>query len=344
MFKKKFLAAILKKNNTKLLLKKIVCLDKLSKGQVLVKLKYSGICGKQIDEIKGIGGKDIYLPHLLGHEGSGIVQDIGPKVSKVKKNDKVILHWIKSSGIESSTPKYTLKDKIINAGWVTTFNEYAIVSENRITKIPKGYPIKKASLFGCCATTSLSLVYNQLKLKTKDNLLIVGIGGLGQIILQAAKNFNIKNIIAADVNEVALKKAKEFGATITINLNKKKQIKYLDGIKINKSVVTTGNIRAIETSMKLLSYPGICYLMGVPPKKSKIKINAWNLMHDQTLKGSLGGNARPQIDIPKFINLDKRKKIKINKIIHKTINFKDINKGISMFQSQKNTGRILIKF
>ena len=85
MFKKKFLAAILKKNNTKLLLRKIVCLDKLSKGQVLVKLKYSGICGKQIDEIKGIGGKDIYLPHLLGHEGSGIVQDIGPKVSKVKK-------------------------------------------------------------------------------------------------------------------------------------------------------------------------------------------------------------------------------------------------------------------
>ena len=108
------------------------------------------------------------------------------------------------------------------------------------------------------------------------------------------------------MSEVALKKAKEFGANITINLNKK-QIKYLDGIKINKSVVTTGNIKAIETSMKLLSYPGICYLMGVPPKKSKIKINAWNLMHDQTLKGSLGGNARPQIDIPKFINLDKRK-------------------------------------
>ena len=64
----------------------------------------------------------------------------------------------------------------------------------------------------------------------------------------------------------------------------------------------------------------------------------------KTLKGSLGGNARPQIDIPKFINLDKRKIIKINKIIHKTINFKDINKGISMFQSKKNTGRILIKF
>jgi len=344
MIKKKFFAAILKKNNSKLVIEKIGFNEKLSKGQVLIKLKYSGICGKQIDEIKGVGGKDIYLPHLLGHEGSGVVIAVGPNVFKVKKNDKVILHWIKSNGIQSSTPKYTLNNKLINAGWVTTFNEYAVVSENRVTKIPKGYSLKKASLFGCCATTSLSLVYNQLNLKTKDILLIVGMGGLGQIILQAARNFNIKKIIAADINEVALKKAKEFGASMTINLSKKKQIKYIHGIKINKSVVTTGNIKAIENTMKLLSFPGICYLMGVPPKKSNMKINAWNLMHNQTIKGCLGGDARPQKDIPKFINLDRKKKINLNKIIHKIIKFRQINKGIEMFKNQKNTGRILLKF
>ena len=83
----------------------------------------------------------------------------------------------------------------INAGWVTTFNEFAIVSENRITKIPKNYSMKKAALFGCCATTSLGLVYKKITTKRKDSLLVIGCGRLGQIIIQAAKNFNLKILL-----------------------------------------------------------------------------------------------------------------------------------------------------
>ena len=96
MLENKFKAAILKKNNSQLAIHNISLYGKLKRGQILVKLKYSGICGKQIDEIKGVGGKDPYLPHLLGHEGSGVVEEIGPDVKKVQKKDKVILHWIKS--------------------------------------------------------------------------------------------------------------------------------------------------------------------------------------------------------------------------------------------------------
>ena len=84
--------------------------------------------------------------------------------------------------------------------------------------------------------------------------------------------------------------------------------------------------------------------MGVPPKKNSIKINAWNLMHNQTIKGCLGGNAYPQRDIPRFINLDRKKLINLNQIIYKTIKFKELNKGIEMFKNPKTTGRILIKF
>ena len=92
-----FNAAVLEKNNTNLSLKKIIFKGPLKKGQILIKLKYSGICGKQIDEVEGIGGKDLFLPHLLGHEGSGFIVDIGSGVKKTKKGDKVILHWMKSS-------------------------------------------------------------------------------------------------------------------------------------------------------------------------------------------------------------------------------------------------------
>lgn len=340
----KFKAAVLEKNYSKLAIRNINLCGELKRGQILVKLKYSGICGKQIDEIEAVGGKDHYLPHLLGHEGSGIVEKVGPGVKKVKKNNKVILHWIKSNGIQSETPKYTFKNKYINAGWVTTFNEYAVVSENRVTKIHNQYSLKKASLFGCCATTALSLVYNQLNIKKKDTLLVVGVGGMGRFILQAAKNFNIKKIIAADKNIFALNKAKKLGADITINLDKEKDIKQIKNLNINKSVVTTGNIKAIEQTIKLISFPGICFVMGISPKKKSIKVNAWKLMQNQTIKGCEGGNAYPQKDIPRFIDLDKKKLIDLNQMIYKTIKLKEINKGIKMFKNQKTTGRILIKF
>ena len=111
MIIKKFKAAILKEKKGKLIFEDIYFKDELKRGQIFVKLKYSGICGKQIDEIDGIGGKDPYLPHLLGHEGSGVVLNIGPGVKKVKKNDNVVLHWIKSNGIQSETPKYFLIDQ-----------------------------------------------------------------------------------------------------------------------------------------------------------------------------------------------------------------------------------------
>ena len=116
MIKKKFKAAILSKINSDLKVKKIEIKTKLKKGQVFVKLKYSGVCGKQIDEINGTGGKDNFLPHLLGHEGSGVVKAIGPGVKKIKKGDKVILHWIKGRGIQSDTPEYVYNGKKINAG------------------------------------------------------------------------------------------------------------------------------------------------------------------------------------------------------------------------------------
>lgn len=338
-----FKAAILEKNNSPLTIKKINFSGNLKRGQVLVKLKFTGICGKQIDEIKGIGGKDPYLPHLLGHEGSGVVLKVGPSVKKVKKNDKVVLHWIKSTGIQSATPKYTFNKKIINAGWVTTFNEYSIVSENRLTKIPNNYSLKKASLFGCCASTSLGLVFNKLHLKKNDTLLVIGIGGLGQIIIQAARIFKFNNLIAADINPKALKKAKKLGANILVNLKKKNDLNKIKNLSINKSVVTTGNIKAIETASNLLSIPGQCFIMGVPPRKKTIKINAWNLMHNQSIEGCLGGNSKPFRDIPKFIKLDKNKLINLENIIYKVINFKNINKGIKMFQG-KSTGRIIVKF
>jgi threonine dehydrogenase-like Zn-dependent dehydrogenase len=126
-------AAILVESSSPLEVDDVKLPDKLAYGQVKVKILYSGICGAQINEIDAVKGPDKFLPHLLGHEASGEVLDIGEGVSTVNQGDNVVLHWRPSSGIQSATPRYNWNGTEVNAGWVTTFNEEAIISENRLT-------------------------------------------------------------------------------------------------------------------------------------------------------------------------------------------------------------------
>src|SRR5271170_3838501 len=107
-------------------------LPPLKPGQVLVEIKYSGICHTQLLEVRGHRGHDPYLPHCLGHEGSGIVVEIGPKVEKVKPGDTVILSWMKGTGANVPGSIYDWKGKPVNAGAITTFSRRSILSENRL--------------------------------------------------------------------------------------------------------------------------------------------------------------------------------------------------------------------
>ena len=218
---KKSLAAILFKQNKPLEIKTIEFPNKLEIGQVLVKLHYSGICGSQLGEIKGVKGPDPYLPHLMGHEGCATVLEIGPGVNTVFPGDLVVLHWKKGQGIESNPPKYKIQGANLNAGWITTFNEYAIISENRCTSIPKDTNKKIASLFGCAITTGFGTIENIAKLKIGESIVILGSGGIGLNMIQASSLINAYPIIAVDLTEEKLNMAKLMGATHTINSRKK---------------------------------------------------------------------------------------------------------------------------
>ena len=175
-----FKSAVLAKINSNLLIKKIKVPDKLENGQVLVKLINSFICGAQINEISGIKGYDKYLPHMLGHEGYGKIVAIGKGVKKIKVGQSVVLHWRKSFGLEGKSPFFKSDIGRINCGPVTTFSEYSIVSENRVTKVNIPKKINKiAPLFGCALSTSYGIVFKEAKIKKDDKVLISGCGGLG---------------------------------------------------------------------------------------------------------------------------------------------------------------------
>ena len=147
-------AAILTEQNAPLVVADVEMPD-LDVGQVLVQVAYSGICGKQLEEISGRRGPDDYLPHLLGHEGAGVVKDVGPGVKKVKTGDHVVLHWVKGPGIDSAPPRYNWNGTTVSAGWVTTLSQYTIASENRVTQIDDDVDLEVADLLGCAVTTGL---------------------------------------------------------------------------------------------------------------------------------------------------------------------------------------------
>ena len=338
-------AAILVESKKPLVVANVDLPKKLEYGQVLVKIFYSGICGAQVnEEIEAAKGPDKFLPHLLGHEGSGVVEKIGDGVATVKPGDHVVLHWRKSKGIQSGVPKYLWKGKQVNAGWITTFNEKAIVSENRLTVIPKDFDMRTAALFGCAVTTGFGVVNNDAKIKIGQSVLIFGVGGLGLNIAYASSMVSAYPIVGIDLHEHKIDLGKKFGLThgITVKSNNlEKEIYNIIGMKGADVVIeTTGIAKVIEQAYQLTASDGKTILVGVP--KEKISIYSLPLFFDKKLTGSHGGSSNPDNDIPRYIRLINNNKMSLKDLITHEFNLEEINKAIDLFRSGK-AGRIIIK-
>jgi S-(hydroxymethyl)glutathione dehydrogenase/alcohol dehydrogenase len=336
-------AAILVKQNAPLSIEEVE-IPPLEVGQVLVKVMCSGICGKQLDEIHGKRGADAFLPHLLGHEGAGIVEDTGHGVTKVKKGDRVVLHWMKGPGINSATPKFKWNGKVINAGWVTTFSQYTIASENRVTPIPSDIGFDAASLMGCAATTGLGIVFNNAALKPGQSIVVFGAGGVGLNVLQGAALVNAYPIVAVDLYEHKLQQAKTFGATHTINSGQKDfeaGLKELAKTGFDVAVDTTGNTEAFQTAYRNTSNTGKTIMAGIIHHQKLVTIDPFALHFGRQIIGSHGGDTNPAVDIPRYVQLYRLGRLKLLEQITHRFSLDEINKAIQVFQ-RGDAGRCLI--
>ena len=341
-------AAVLVELNKPLVVADLELPKELAFGQVLVKILYSGICGAQFNEIEGAKGPDKFLPHLLGHEGSGIVLDMGPGVATVKKGDHVVLHWRPSDGLQSQTPTYLWEGKKVNAGWVTTFNDHAIVSENRLTPIPADFDMKIAPLFGCSVTTAMGVMNNDAHVKIGQSVVIFGVGGVGLNLVQAADLVSAYPIVAIGLYDSKLEAAKKFGATHCFNsktsVSWKEQLQKVIGNKGADVVIdTTGSARVIETAYELTHPDGKTILVGVPRKGDNISIYSLPLHFKKILKGSHGGSAEPHLEIPRYIRLCQTGRIKLDGIITHEFPLMEINEALDAIR-RGETGRVVIKF
>jgi S-(hydroxymethyl)glutathione dehydrogenase/alcohol dehydrogenase len=340
-------AAILVELNKPLVVGDLDLPEHLSFGQVLVKVHYSGICGAQINEIEGAKGPDKFLPHLLGHEGSATVLDIGPGVRSVKKGDQVVMHWRPGAGLQSETPTYKWDGKQVNAGWVTTFNDRAVVSENRVTPIPGDLDLRLAPLFGCAVTTAMGVVNRDAQVQVGQSIVVFGVGGVGVNIVQAAALVSANPIVAIDIVESKLEWARRFGATDTLmskgSDDVAKQVRDIVGAAGADVVVdTTGRARVIELAYELTHADGKTILVGVPRKGENISIYSLPLHFKKVLTGSHGGSAEPHVDIPRLVRLMRAGKLTLDGLVTHEFSLDQINDAIATVR-RGEAGRVLLR-
>jgi len=341
----KIKAAILEELNKPLVIDEIETPDTLSFGQVLVRIHYSGICGAQINEIEGAKGPDRFLPHLLGHEGSGIVEEIGEGVRTVSPGDHVVLHWRPSSGLQSPTPTYKWGDRKVNAGWVTTFNEYAVVSENRVTSIPNSFDMKSAPLFGCSVTTAMGVINNDAKVKVGESVVIFGIGGVGLNIAQSARMVSANPIVGIDLSDSKREMGERMGLTHFLNAGQDdlasaiRDIVGEDGADV--VIDTTGKARVIESAYDLTHADGRTILVGVPTKGDNVTIYTLPLHFTKVLTGSHGGSCEPHLEIPRYIRLIETGRMTLDGLVTNEFGLDDINEAIALVRSGE-AGRVLV--
>ncbi|MFA5392881.1 MAG: zinc-binding dehydrogenase [Candidatus Ratteibacteria bacterium] len=341
-------AAVLYKQNGLLKIEELTVPD-LKPGQVLVKIAYSGVCRSQLNEIRGLKGEDKFLPHTLGHEGSGIVEKVGEGVKKVKVGDHAVLTWIKGKGAEVPSTLYKKSDgSIVNSGAIATFLTKAVISENRLVKISDEMPLREAALLGCAIPTGAGIIMNTVKLSKGDTVAIFGVGGIGLSVLLAAKLKQAFRIIAVDIFDHKLYDALRLGATHVINAKKQdvltEILRITDKRGVDYAIECAGVKESMETAFKSIrDQGGLCVVAGNLSYGENISINPFDLIKGKRIVGTWGGETRPDRDVPEYAGLYLNKKLRIDLLVASEYCISDINLAFKELAGKEIVGRVLIK-
>jgi len=317
----------------------------LKPGQVLVEIAYSGACGTQVMEWRGDKGEDKWVPHCLGHEGTGTVLETGSAVTKMKAGDKVVLSWIKGSGIEAGGAVYAWGEKKVNAGGVTTFQRHAVVSENRLTLLPAELPMDLAVLLGCAAPTGMGAVYNVLKAQPGDAVAVFGTGGVGLNAVMAAALVGAMPVIAIDPNPTRRALAPLYGATHVIDpgaADVLTEIKKIIPQGVDIAVESSGVPAAMEMAVNATRQQGgRAVVIGNARHGSVLSLSPSVFNQGKSLMGTWGGDSVPDRDYGRFARLLGAGRFPLRNLLSKPYALEQADQALSDLASGK-IGRPLI--
>ncbi len=327
-------------------------LDPPGPGEVLVKVGAASLCHSDLSVING--SRPWPMPIVLGHEAAGIVEATGPDISDLKKGDHVVMVFVASCGhcppcaegrpalclngvaanragrLMSGGPRLHQNGKDVHHHMgVSAFAEYVVTSRYSLTKIDSELPLDEAALFGCAVLTGVGSVVNVAHVPPGASVGVFGLGGVGLATLLGAVLAGAGRIVAVDLADDKLAIARQLGATDTVNAgaaNAAEDIRALTNGGLDYAFEMAGVVKALELAYATTRRGGTTVTAGLPPMSAPLGIPAVSLVaEERTLKGSYMGSCVPSRDIPRYIDLYRRGKLPVNKLLSGRLKFEDIN-------------------
>lgn len=343
-----------------------VNLDPPKMGEVLVKMKATGVCHSDLSVINGTIPSP--LPVVLGHEGAGIVDQVGEGVTHVKPGDHVVISFIPNCGncfyclhqepylcsgakqdgnlFDGTTRVHRDGQRIFVMSFVGIMAEYAVVPAACLVTIDKSYDFKVAALVGCGVTTGVGAAIRTAKVQPGSTVAVFGCGGVGLNVIQGARIAGAAQIIACDLSLEKMQMAVEFGATHTIDpgADMVKQINALTGgIGVDYAFDVVGHSKVIEQCIKATRKNGTAVLVGVGRLDDRFSVNAAILpFTSKTIKGCMYGSANFKVDFPLYLSLYKAGKLELDRLITKTYTLDDAPQAFADMEAGKNARGVIV--
>src|SRR5438477_773663 len=331
-----------------------VDLDTPHAGEVKVRMAASGVCHSDLSVQNGtLMG---VAPIVLGHEGAGVIEEVGEGVTDLQPGDHVVISWVPqcgecyfcsrgqhqlcqaadaslaSGGLLDGTPRFSWNGAPLSQMAASgTFSEVSVIPESGAVKIPDDIDMKVAALIGCGVLTGAGAALNTARIRKGDTVAVVGCGGVGLNVIQGARIAGAGEIIAVDMNETKLQMAKDFGATTSVNAGQADPVGQVMGMTDQRgadvSFEVIGLQQTIEQTINMARRGGQAILVGVPRMDVMVQLPAFLgiVLQEKTIKGCWYGSSNVQRDVPELIELYRKGDLKRDELISRTISLDQVN-------------------
>src|SRR5580700_12019080 len=345
-------------------------LDGPQDGEVLIRYTHAGLCHSDLHVLHG--DLEARLPMVLGHEGAGIIEEVGPGVTRVAPGDHVVCSFIPNCGycrycatgrqsicdmgdsiLEGFLPggKFPFRGTRGDYGTMCvlgTFSQYGVIHQNSAVKVDESLPLEKAVLVGCGVPTGWGSAVNTANVSPGDTVVIYGIGGIGINSVQGAKYAGAKYVVAVDPLENKREKALELGATHAFATAAEAQDKVTEltrGQLADSAIITVGLVDAevVGNAFNVIGKGGTVVVTGLNNFELNIHLPATVLtLFRKTIKGSLFGDCNPTTDIPKILGLYQSGDLKLDEIVTRTYTLDQVNEGYDDLLNGKNIRGVIV--
>ncbi|MCP3675483.1 MAG: S-(hydroxymethyl)glutathione dehydrogenase/class III alcohol dehydrogenase [Gammaproteobacteria bacterium] len=348
-----------------------VSLDGPRDGEVLVEIKATGVCHTDAFTLSGDDPEGAF-PAILGHEGAGIVREVGAGVTSVKPGDHVIplytpecrecdyclhpktnlcqsIRETQGQGVmPDGTSRFKLNgEPILHYMGCSTFSNYTVLPEIAVAKIRKDAPFDKVCYIGCGVTTGVGVVAFDAKVEPGSNVVVFGLGGIGLNVIQGARMVGANKIIGVDINPSKVELAKKFGMTDFINPKETPQVVEaivdLTNGGADYSFECIGNVNTMRQALECCHKGwGESYIIGVAGAGQEITTRPFQLVTGRVWRGTAFGGARGRTDVPKIVDWYMDGKINIDDLITHTMPLNDINKAFDLMHAGESIRSVVL--